>query len=232
MGMYGRLLSVFDGILTLAKNNQAQEALILLRSVIEDDFRLRQLQNAGEDRDRLVIGYILDSLKRTRSAFSAATKASLESNMTAIVSELTRQEVSALAYLKRRDKAGPIQFKEEKAYAQESGRWEDYFDFSFLHHMVHGNDLSLAFARDKSSTGILRIRPIRDQELAGAAALMAAEYAVDACEAIASMFSWTGLSRLGPLRAEIKRAGELAAAGAGSSSRGSFRMAEDELRNT
>lgn len=213
LGLYGRLRNLTECVLRLAELDRPDAAFMLCRSVIEDDFRIRQLEEAGDDRYYLIASYVIQSNRKIQSAYShlknagAAPPGALKR-----LSQRNRDQEHQLGeFLKARgwDGVSPMpNFMDEQNYAKKSGRLRDLADVELLHHLVHGSDLSLALGRSPLQDGVINIAPVRHQRLADVAALMAAEYSLDACEGMAAMFGWQGTEVLADLRQALEKRGE------------------------
>lgn len=56
LGMYWRCVSLFRSLLILLDNHFPEEALFLARTLFEESLQLMQLNDAGTERERMLVG--------------------------------------------------------------------------------------------------------------------------------------------------------------------------------
>lgn len=207
LGMYWRCVSLFRSVLILLDNDQPEEALILARSLFAESLRLMELEDAGTEREAILLGYYTRSLERSKALFGQkAERLGLTDDISDVLAHVEKQRRDLDNYRKRKGIGKLEQFSSEENAATKLNRKEDLWTFLLSHGMVHGEDAAQLFRRRKVGSDLMAFhsRTSAPDLLAevGAFAARSVSYALYAA---ARIFSWEVSSELQKLIESLGR---------------------------
>ena len=202
--LFWRSISLFDGTFALLKEDLAEEAMILGRSLFVEALRLAEIEEAGDDRTALVLGWANSSIKEKKGLIEEASKLGLEKEKEIMLSHLDDEQKGLQAYARRKGVGKLRKFLHVRDAAARYGREHDYWSYSFGHEVVHGSDTAFLFRRKKVDNDTVAIsNRTPDPEIIAGVASFAAKSVVQAARAAANVFGWQDGQQLQQLSKEI-----------------------------
>jgi hypothetical protein len=193
LGMYWRCMSLFRSIALLLNNNQAEEALMLWRSLFTDSLRMRQLA-AAEKKDRIAfeLGHYSDSLERTKQRLQRAKRLGVTGDdITSELAHIEDQKRAMENYRKRFGIEKLKRFGSEQNLINKLNLEVDLWTFHYSHGFVHGEDIAQSHRRRKMQAGVLAFfSHTADPDFLAGVGLAAAQAILDTHEAAGKIFSW------------------------------------------
>ena len=188
--MLVRCMSLFNGIVILLEQDQAEEALILARSLFEDSLRLAQLADADDEREGYMLWWANDSLKRQIGLFREAVRAGLTENTDKSIRQLQEQQDGIRQYTKRNG-IHMKKFLSDFDAAVKFDRKQAFWIYRVSDQMVHGSDTAHMFRRRNISDDHIGVH-LKCPNLSTiiSAGLNSAESLLHAAQATAKIFSW------------------------------------------
>jgi hypothetical protein len=148
LSMYWRCVSLFRSVLLLLDNRYPEEALILARSLFEESLRLKELQDAGNDREAFLVGYYAEALERQEELFGpSAERLGLTEDASDVVESARRQKGQLENYRKRKNIGKRKKFSTVRVAATKQNRRKDLWIHLLSHHMVHGGEPAYIYRR-------------------------------------------------------------------------------------
>ncbi len=190
LGMFWRSVRLYEGTLVLLGAQLPEEAMILARSLFEESLQLRELNTDESKRDALILRWINTSINEKIGLIKTAESFGIEPDGQAILDKLCQDRLKLRRYAQRHNIAKPKAFLSPKDAANQFGRGEDYWTYSWSHEAVHGSDAAWLFARTEIRGGVALHDRTKDPGLRASFAAYAAESVMDAAEATSSIFQW------------------------------------------
>lgn len=188
--MLVRCISLFNGIVILLEQDQAEEALILSRSLFEDSLRLTQLADAGDDRAAYVLWWANDSIQRQIGLFREAVRAGLTENADKSIRQLQEQQ-EGIRQFAERNGIRLKRFLSELDAAIKFERMESFWSNRVNDQMVHGSDTAHIFRRTNLSEDHVGLHlKCPNLNIVISAGLNSAGSMLHAARASAAIFSW------------------------------------------
>jgi hypothetical protein len=192
LGMYWRCMSLFRSIALLLNNNQAEEALMLWRSLFTDSLRMRELA-AAEKKDRIAfeLGHYAHSLEQTKRRFRQAKRLGVTDDFSRELAHIENQKRGMENYRKRFGIEKLKRFSSEENLMNKLNLEVDLWTFLYSHGFVHGEDIAQSHRRRKTQAGVLAFfSHTADPNFLVGVGLAAAQAILDTHEAAGEMFSW------------------------------------------
>jgi hypothetical protein len=192
LDIYTRCMSLFRSIALLLNNNQAEEALMLWRSLFTDSLRMRQLA-AAEKKDRIAfeLGHYSDSLERTKQRLQRAKRLGVTGDITSELAHIEDQKRAMENYRKRFGIEKLKRFGSEQNLINKLNLEVDLWTFHYSHGFVHGEDIAQSHRRRKMQAGVLAFfSHTADPDFLVGVGLAAAQAILDTHEAAGKIFSW------------------------------------------
>lgn len=205
--MYWRSMSIFRSILILLDNHYPEEALFLARSLFEESLQLMQLNDAGAERELLLVGLRAKWLQSYENLFATEAEAlGLTEDASDVREEVRRQQGDLESYRNRKGIGRSKRFESTKDAAIRRNRQKDYWKYLLAHKMVHGEDTAQLFRRNKVEGGVVGLfSKTSDPEILADTGLFAAHYLADAFYAAAGIFGWAVSSEVHELVEDLVR---------------------------
>lgn len=207
LGMYWRCVSLFRSLLILLDNNFPEEALFLARSLFEESLRLMQLNDAGTERERMLVGLSAKWLQSQEHLFATeAEELGLTEDASDVRERVRRQQGDLERYRNRKGIGGSKGFDSVKDAAIRCDRQADYWTYRLAHKMVHGEDTAQLYRRNKVEVDVVAFfSNTRDPDLLAGTGAFAARYIADALYAVARIFGWAVSSEVQELVEDLRR---------------------------
>jgi hypothetical protein len=192
LDIYTRCMSLFRSIALLLNNNQAEEALMLWRSLFTDSLRMRELA-AAEKKDRIAIelGHYAYSLEQTKQRLQQAKRLGVTDDITSELANIEDQKRAMENYRKRFGIEKLKRFSSEENLINKLNLEVDLWTFRYSHGFVHGEDIAQSHRRRKMQGGVLAFfSHTADPDFLVGVGLAAAQAILDTHEAAGKMFSW------------------------------------------
>lgn len=207
LGMYWRCVSLFRSVLILLDNDQPEEALILARSLFAESLRLMELEDAGTEREAILLGYYVQSLERSKALFGQeAERLGLTDDISDVLANVEKQRRGLDDYRRRKGIGRLGRFSTEKNAATKLNRKEDLWTFLLSHGMVHGEDAAQLFRRRKVGSDLMAFcSHTNDPDVLAEVGAFAARSVSHALYAAASIFGWEVSSELQKLTEDLEK---------------------------
>ncbi len=204
LGLFHRSLRLFDGIVALLEKDLPEEALILGRSLFSDALRLAEVEQAGDQRKALLLGWANSGIEEKKGLFHEAAKLGFEKDLPAMLNHLEEERNKLLQYAQSNGVGTLRKFLREREAAQKFGRTHDYWTFCLSHEFVHGSDAAFVFSRTKVANDTLALADrTRDHKIVAGVVCFSAASLVQAALATAGVFAWQGRADLHQLSREV-----------------------------
>jgi hypothetical protein len=192
LSMYWRCVSLFRSVLLLLDNRYPEEALILARSLFEESLRLKELQDAGNDREAFLVGYYAEALERQEELFGpTAERLGLTEDASDVVESARQQKGQLENYRKRKNIGKRKKFSTVKAAATKQNRRKDLWIYLLSHHMVHGGEPAYIYRRQNvGENAIALYSNTNDPHALAEVGAFAARSVSHALYAAAGIFGW------------------------------------------
>ena len=205
--MYWRCVSLFRSVLILLDNHYPEEALFLARSLFEESLRLMQLNDAGTERERMLVGLRAKWLQSQEHLFATeAEELGLTEDASDVRERVRSQQGDLERYRKRKGLSRSKGFDSVKDAAIRRDRQYDYWTYRLAHKMVHGEDTAQLYRRNKVELDIVAFfSHTTDPDLLAGTGAFAARYIADAFYAAAGIFGWAVSSEVQELVEDLSR---------------------------
>src|SRR5215213_2451653 len=138
LGMYWRCMSLFRSIVLLLNNNQAEEALMLWRTLFTDSLRMRELEAAGKkDRIAIELGHYVNSVERTKQRLQQAKRLGVTDDVTSELAQIENQKRNVENYRTRLGIEKLKHFSTEENLINKLHLEVDRWTFLYSHGFVH-----------------------------------------------------------------------------------------------
>jgi hypothetical protein len=208
LGMYWRCVSLFRSLLILLDNHYPEEALFLARSLFEESLRLMQLNDAGTERERMLVGLRAKWLQSQEHLFATeAEDLGLTEDASDVRTHVRGQQGDLERYRKRKGIGGSKGLRDSvKDAAIRLDRQGAYWTYLLAHKMVHGEDTAQLYRRNKVEVDVVAFfSHTRDPDILAGVGAFAARCIADAFYAAAGIFGWAASSEVQELVEDVGR---------------------------
>jgi hypothetical protein len=207
IGMYWRCVSLFRSLLILLDNHFPEEALFLARSLFEESLRLMQLNDAGTERERMLVGLRAKWLQSHEDLFATqAEDLGLTEDASDVRKHVRGEQGELERYRKRKGIGRSKGFESVKDAAIRLDRQGDYGTYLLAHKIVHGEDTAQLYRRNKVEVDLVAFfSHTSDPDLLASVGAFAARCIADAFYAAAGIFGWAAASELQELVEDVGR---------------------------
>jgi len=193
--MYSRTRSLFEAVRTLVDAKQPEEALMLVRELLEDSLRLMELEARPADRFALAFGWYKDTITRLEALGRVAAAAGLP-RADEWPAAVARRRAAIKAGMQAHGVKKVKRFDDRRRLAEKHGRPSEDWDYRFCSEMSHRPDLAQSFRTRRSAEDTTQIYLRNDDPDFRALVLAhAMTSALDAHRAVTSMFGWKERSK-------------------------------------
>lgn len=207
LGMYWRCVSLFRSLLILLDNHFPEEALFLARTLFEESLQLMQLNDAGTERERMLVGLRAKWLQSQEDLFATeAEELGLTEDASDVRKHVRGQQGDLERYRNRKGIGGSKGFESVKDAAIRLDRQGDYWTYRLAHKIVHGEDTAQLYRRNKVEVDLVAFfSHTSDPDLLAGVGAFAARCIADAFFAAAGVFGWAASSEVQELVEDVGR---------------------------
>jgi hypothetical protein len=143
--LFARAVSAYRAAMLLLNASFGDEAMELARALFTDGLRLLELERLGSRRHSVLLGWKLKSIADSEHLMEEAVRVGLETDPKPVLDRLAQERASVLGYATRRgfEPPSPQDLPTEKTLAARFGCMEDYWNFRYAHHFVHGTPVAV-----------------------------------------------------------------------------------------
>jgi hypothetical protein len=191
--MFGRVRSLLQAVNILLGRNLPEEAMILGRELFTDSLQLAELaRHDVQGRAALILGVANQSLTEWEQMESTARSIDPDHETPpAMTKEIAARRRNIQAGMSRFGLAKLRRFPHEKQLATTNGRLDDFMDFELSHRFVHRADMAQVPRTKKVKDSVGIHLGNRDEEWKARVGAFAAQSALHAFVAAATILGWS-----------------------------------------
>ena len=202
---YARCPSLYHGMYVLLRERKPNEAMILARPLFEESCHLRDLVEAGDQADAIILAWFEDSLRRRRSLIDNAVKSGFQNDPAPMLNHLGNQMAKVKQYKDQNGISASAKFNSYEARALADDRKNGLWAYEFSHQFVHGNEAQHGFMGQMNDDGVLEIKTVsEDVGWIASVGIFGADSMIWAYRAAAGIFGWPQPSVLDDLERDVQ----------------------------